>query len=192
MKKIIAVLALTSAFQVYAQDYELSLSFGKYNFSNAGNGIDSTFKKPANMDLSFGKIFHQDSGDLKVYGLIDVAHAEKSESMLGVSSSFERTIKVFGIGSSYKYGITDDWFIKGGLEVGRYKDKAVAKNSITGKESDSNSGAVYSAILSTGYDISESWSLETGYKYSYFSKNKFEDVDFRKSGNIFVGASYRF
>nr|WP_045625606.1 outer membrane beta-barrel protein [Vibrio parahaemolyticus] len=192
MKKFIAVLALTSAFQAYAQDYELSLSLGKYNFSNAGNDIESSFKKPANIDLSFGKIFSQDSGELKVYGLIDFANVEKSESILEVSKKLERTIKIFGIGSSYKYGITDDWFIKGGLEVGRYKDKAVKSNSIEGKESDSNSGAVYSAILSTGYDISDSWSLETGYKYSYFSKNKFEDVDFRKSGNIFIGASYRF
>lgn len=181
---------------VYSSEYELGMYIGRYHFSNPNDDIQhisDTFKKPINLSINIGKYYPiNNQQKLSIYGLFDYTDNEETLSTASYSISDRKEMSILGLGSAYRYQLFESWYVKGALEMGYYNDKVTFKE--TGEEtlSKSNSGLAYAFGISTGYQLSQRWSLEGGVKYIKLDENKYGGFDFSKASNTYFGAVFSF
>lgn len=197
------------------------LSGGKFNTKFSTNELvsagDPSLLEGASKDLDTkiavrllgGKYLND---NFRVYGFAQQDGKLEVTKIIGPMST-KTSYKSYevGAGADYLYFFNKQFFAVAGASLGYYKSelKADAKIDFGGdmfeqKETSTNSGLVTSLNLGLGYNITDSFGMEGGYRLSRYSGNdhKFnfddedykwtETVSFKSSNQFYINATYKF
>ncbi|MGO2162498.1 MAG: outer membrane beta-barrel protein [Vibrio toranzoniae] len=152
------------------------------------------------------------SDNVRVYGFLqrdgdtDVTNTTDDYTTKDTLKSYE-----LGAGADYLHFFTNNFFASAGGSLGYYKSKMNSKldvevedYSLNLNQQSKNSGLVTSLNIGLGYNFTDNFGLEGGYRYSYYSGNEhkfsFDDegetwnekVSFKSANQIYLNASYKF
>lgn len=199
------------------------LSGGKFNtkFSTTEevSAGDPSLLEDASKDLDskvavrlLGGMYLNDN--IRVYGFAQQDGELEVTKTIGGALTTKASYKSYevGAGADYLYFFNKQFFAVAGASLGYYSSelKAAAQLDFGGgdvleqKEKSTTSGLVTSLNLGLGYNITDAFGMEGGYRLSRYSSNdhKFnfddegykwtETVSFKSSNQFYINATYKF
>ncbi|WP_281630657.1 MULTISPECIES: outer membrane beta-barrel protein [Vibrio] len=206
MKKtlLLAATAALVSMPSLADQAFLSLELGGGKFDTSGNSSDTKQVVDNLDDAGFislkGGTYINDN--VRVYGYIQT-NGESTYELISLfeTDKAELTSYQLGAGADYLYDVTDKFYLVAGGSLGYYNSKLKLSNrdrllNTYDELSDTNSGAVLGVNTGLGYHFTEQFSMELGYRYSYYHDNSHEfgsaKFEFESSNTGYLNASYSF
>lgn len=194
----------------------LELGGGKSSTSLSSTGIDSEdledFQRMTDsMDSAgYARLFAGQyvTQNLRVYGYAQLdadVTVEYFDMVENEKDTLKRRGYEFDIGGDYLYFVTQDWFVVAGGTLGYYDSEVLltnVDNGVVDFHKESRNGGVSAGLnLGTGYQFTESFTVELGLRHSRLFGNEHkmrigdeETMTFKFDSKTqgYINASYRF
>ncbi|MYM57815.1 outer membrane beta-barrel protein [Vibrio sp. OCN044] len=181
MKKTLVIAGVTAMVSMpsYANTYfALGIGAGEYDYSGPSSS-SQTFKQINDMG-SFGlKIGHYFNDSLRAYGYI---RGSASDSY----NNADIVTRELGAGADYLSYITSQLYLLAGGNLGY--QKTILEDTNPPATKDDNTGLSSGINLGLGYNFTENFALEVGYRYSYYFSNDIKNSDIGL--NVSVDSNY--
>ncbi|WP_341660534.1 outer membrane beta-barrel protein [Vibrio sp.] len=182
MRKKLVIAGVTAMVSMpsFANTYfALGIGAGEYDYSGPSSELES-YKQINDMG-SFGlKIGSYLNESLRAYGYI----------RLSVSDSYQNTditTSEAGAGADYLHYVTSQFYLLAGGNLGY--QKTILEDIDTSSSFKEDSTGLSSGInLGLGYNFTENFALEAGYRYSYYFSNDIKNSD--TGLNLSVDSNY--
>ncbi|CAM2797785.1 outer membrane protein [Vibrio neptunius] len=199
MKKTLLVAASAALISMpsLANENYIAVELGAGSYTTSGQHANSYFINDDTGFLSL-KGGHYFSNNVRAYGYLQ-AGAESSveyQDILGSTfAKFSTTTHEFGAGADYLHNLTDKFYLLTGGNLGIYNSTYEVSANGLSKDS-TNTGLAAGVNLGLGYNFTDNFSMELGYRHSRFFGNDHEvgviklSVDASNTG--YLNASYSF
>lgn len=197
MKKallIAAVAAATSMPSLANDNYvALELGAGRYDTSGTNGNSDTINKDTGLLALKLG---HYLNPNVRAYGYIQTNGESTTEIINPYGAKiaeFSVSSNEIGAGADYIHNVNKQFYLLAGGNLGVYKSEVEAKVGFVSADS-SNTDLTAGVNLGMGYQFTDSFGMELGYRYSkYFGNDhdKFE-VNYDSTSIGYLNASYSF
>ncbi|MDN3609335.1 outer membrane beta-barrel protein [Vibrio ostreicida] len=188
--------ALISLPSLAGQNYvALEIGNGSYDVS-ATDGARTVVNDMRNTGFISLKGGHYFSDNLRAYGYVQTG-GETSVEYIRDNIKFAISSYELGIGADYLFNVSNNFYLLAGTNIGLHNSKFEISGTKTGRHiNDSNSVLASGVILGAGYHFTKQFSMELGYRYSYFHDNEFKfegtEAKFKASNTAYLNASYAF
>ncbi|MDA0119414.1 outer membrane beta-barrel protein [Vibrio sp. T11.5] len=199
MKKTLLVAASAALISMpsLANENYIAVELGLGSYTTSGQDANSDVINDDTGFLSL-KAGHYFSDNIRAYGYLQ-AGAESTieyQNIFGYTyAKSSITTHEFGAGADYLHNLTDKFYLLAGGNLGIYNSTYEVSEFGLSKDS-TNTGLAAGVNLGMGYNFTDNFSMELGYRHSRFFGNDHEvgviklSVDASNTG--YLNASYSF
>ncbi|NOH64440.1 outer membrane beta-barrel protein [Vibrio sp. RE88] len=199
MKKtlLLAATAALVSMPSLANENYIAVELGAGSYNTSGQDANSDFINDDTGFISL-KAGHYFSDNVRAYGYLQ-GGAESTIEHQNISgytyAKASITTHEFGAGADYLHNLTDKFYLLAGGNLGIYN--STYEVSALGLSKDStNTGLAAGVNLGMGYNFTDNFSMELGYRHSRFFGNDHEVSDIKLSVDAsntgYLNASYSF
>ena len=200
MRKQLCVLMIVGATSapVYAIENYIALEIGSGSYDISGSNplrFSQLYSDSEDIGAYALKLGHYFSGDVRAYLFFQQINSARKTLIDNIgTTSIEINTQHFGIGLDYMYYFSPQLYLLTGGNLDLYStDYEVVADGVEGR--DTASGVAAGANLGLGYMFTERFSVELGYRYTYYNDNKSDDnstLEISSNQIGYLNASYSF